>query len=121
MSLQDKQGRQFIEPVWLTPKDKSLCFRYFYHKKLKYIWKNEYKHFVKLRQVSWNFDRFEMIDLNSFRGLEGENCSVIYSQAEGATSAEASIKLDLYGRNSIEIELLPIWRLVLDEVSCLSF
>lgn len=52
----------------------------------------------------------------TFRGLEGENCSVIYSQLEGATSSEAAIKLGLYGRNSIEIEVLPIWRLVLDEV-----
>lgn len=57
----------------------------------------------------------------SLSGLEGENCNVIYSQLEGATSSEASIKLDLYGRNSIEIELLPIWRLVLDEVSVSFF
>lgn len=52
-----------------------------------------------------------------FRGLEAERCSVIYSQVEGATSSEAALKLDLYGSNSIEIEVRPLLWLIIDEVS----
>ncbi|KAH9404644.1 hypothetical protein TYRP_000470 [Tyrophagus putrescentiae] len=49
------------------------------------------------------------------RGLEAERCSVIYSQVEGATSSEAALKLDLYGSNSIEIEVRPLLWLIIDE------
>ncbi|KAJ6225829.1 hypothetical protein RDWZM_004374 [Blomia tropicalis] len=97
--VRDKHGNEFIEKVHSSQRDQSFCFKYFHHKKLKYVWKNEYKHFEKLK------------------GLESQRCSVIYSQAEGATWSEAELKLDLYGQNSIEIEVLPIWKLVLDEVT----
>lgn len=50
------------------------------------------------------------------RGLESEKCLLIYSQVQGTSASEVAFKHQLYGNNSIEIELLPIWRLIIDEV-----
>ncbi|OTF74062.1 hypothetical protein BLA29_007740 [Euroglyphus maynei] len=93
--LKDKYGDEFVEQMFIMP---NLSYRYFMHKKIKYIWNDEYKHFRKLK------------------GLDQEKCSVLYSQVEGASSSEAAKKLNLFGRNSIDIEVLPIWRLTFNEV-----
>lgn len=97
--LRSKQGQEFLEAVHTSQRDRSFSFRYFTHKKLKYIWNSEYKQFDRLK------------------GLEAERCSVIYSQVEGATSSEAALKLDLYGSNSIEIEVRPLLWLIIDEIT----
>lgn len=95
ISQQDKYGDEFVEQMHVMP---NLSYRYFMHKKIKYIWTDEYEHFKKLK------------------GLDQEKCSVLYSQVEGASSTEAAKKLNLFGRNSIDIEVLPIWRLTFNEV-----
>lgn len=78
----------------------NLSYRYFIHKKIKYIWNDEYQHFCKLK------------------GLDQEKCSILYSQVvDGASTTEAQKKLILFGRNSIDIEVLPIWRLIFNEIT----
>ncbi|KAH7638542.1 cation-transporting atpase-like protein [Dermatophagoides farinae] len=94
--LKDKYGDEFVEQMHVMP---NLSYRYFMHKKIKYIWTDEYEHFKKLK------------------GLDQEKCSVLYSQVEGASSTEAAKKLNLFGRNSIDIEVLPIWRLTFNEIT----
>ncbi|KAH9413831.1 hypothetical protein DERP_009429 [Dermatophagoides pteronyssinus] len=95
--LKDKYGDEFVETMFQTP---NLSYRYFIHKKIKYIWNDEYQHFCKLK------------------GLDQEKCSVLYSQVvDGASTTEAQKKLILFGRNSIDIEVLPIWRLIFNEIT----
>ena len=74
----------------------------FYHKKLKYIWQPEEKKFIKLT------------------GLESVKCEVIYSYRSGLNQQEAEDKFDLYGYNSIHIDVQPLWKIILESVRYFS-
>lgn len=71
---------------------------HFFHKKTKYIWRPEHLQFAKLK------------------GLESEKCSTIYSLGEGLSETEVDHRQSLFGINSIQIDVKPIWKLVIDEV-----
>lgn len=83
----------------LPPEAGRVSCIHFFHKKVKYIWRADLRQFTKLE------------------GLEREKCGLLYSLGDGLTQQEATLKLDLYAANSIQIELKPIWRLAFEEVT----
>lgn len=101
----DEVGYEFLETVNRPANQLSSAsdYAYFYHKKIKYIWRPEHANYVKLR------------------GLDNEKCSVIYTHSNGFASQEAEVNYKLYGVNSIIVDVKPIWRLVFEEVSKFQF
>ena len=99
--LIDSQNNEYVE-VMVRPNQKedniSSGHINFYHKKLKYIWNTDKQQFIRLT------------------GLESEKCSVIYSYSGGLSENEAEEKFDLYGPNSIHIDVQPLWKIVVDSL-----
>lgn len=53
----NKYGKEYVETVKPSSRGQSFNYKYFCHKKLKYIWNSEYKHFIKLKYVSITYYR----------------------------------------------------------------
>lgn len=49
-----------------------------------------------------------------------DNCQDFYTMSTGLSSEDVDYQQDLYGRNSLSIEMKPIYKLVLHEVSSLT-
>ncbi|XP_053202977.1 polyamine-transporting ATPase 13A3-like [Panonychus citri] len=99
--LRDSYGEEYVETV-VKPdysRKERAQFSYFYHKKIKYLWRPELSQFTKLT------------------GLEKEKCGSIYSMSEGLTNSDAKIRQSLYGINSIIIQVEPITKLILNQIS----
>ena len=52
-----------------------------------------------------------------YRGYESEKCGILYSMSEGLSNPEANLKINLYGINSVNVEIKPIWKLIIEEVN----
>jgi len=99
--LIDNTKFEFVELICRPNKDEdefSNEFTHFFHKKIKYIWNSDQLQFIRLT------------------GLESEKCEVIYSYKSGLTHQEAEEKFNLYGLNSIYIDVKPLWKIVLEAV-----
>ena len=100
--LRDQNNFEFVERIHRPNRNKRQItndFVHFYHKKLKYILDADRQQFTKLT------------------GLESEKCEVIYSYASGLTHQEAEDKFNLYGLNSIYIDVQPLWKIIVESVS----
>ncbi|XP_022255273.1 probable cation-transporting ATPase 13A3 isoform X2 [Limulus polyphemus] len=98
--LIDMYNQQYVEKV-VRPEISTTSPTqtiYFYNKKIKYIWQQDFLHFVKLG------------------GLDVESCEHVHSLARGLSSTEALLRLQLYGKNSILVEVKPIFKLIFQEI-----
>lgn len=100
--LIDQNRNEFVERIIKKKNndedDNSNDYTHFYHKKLKYIWNSDKQQFTRLT------------------GLDSEKCAVIYSYAKGLTQNEAEDKFNLYGPNSIYIDVQPLWKIVFESL-----
>ncbi|XP_054161335.1 probable cation-transporting ATPase 13A5 [Oppia nitens] len=99
--LKDIFGEEYVEKVekMIQGCNSAANCIHFYHKKIKYIWRMEINQFVKLK------------------GLESSKCGVIYSMIEGLNTNEVFLRTQLYGLNSILVEIKPIFKLIIEEIS----
>lgn len=100
--LKDHNNVEYVEDVLGLNRDEdedviNECI-YFHHKKLKYIWRSDKQQFVRLV------------------GLESEKCEVIYSYMSGLSHQEAEDKYNLYGINSIYIDVQPMWKIIVETI-----
>lgn len=98
--LIDMYNQQYVEKV-VRPEISTTSPTqtiYFYNKKIKYIWQQDFHHFVKLG------------------GLDVESCEHVHSLANGLNSTEALLRLHLYGKNSILVEVKSIPKLIFQEI-----
>ncbi|CAN7980624.1 unnamed protein product [Ixodes pacificus] len=98
--LKDKYMQEFVETVCRSdrPLKDGTNLTYFYNKHIKYIWKDDLQRFVKID------------------GLEVDSCQDFYTMSAGLSSAEIDYQQYLFGKNSLSIEMKPIYKLVLHEV-----
>lgn len=98
--LKDDKNEEFVEKV-IKQNESDYDYLtsdlvYFYHKKLKYIWQTEDEQFTRLT------------------GLESVRCDVIFSYKHGLTHQEAEEKFNLYGPNSIFIDVQPLYKIIVE-------
>ncbi|CAN7983056.1 unnamed protein product [Ixodes hexagonus] len=100
----DKYFQEYVETVHQCDRPlKDGCnVAYFYNKHIKYIWKDDLQRFVKIE------------------GLEVDSCQDFYTMSAGLSSSEVDYQQYLYGKNSLSIEMKPIYKLVLHEASVFS-
>ncbi|XP_064471519.1 polyamine-transporting ATPase 13A3-like [Ornithodoros turicata] len=99
--LKDKYSKEYVEKVHRGHrplKDGTECI-YFCNKRTKYVWKTDLQRFVALQ------------------GLQVDNTSDFYEMSMGLSSMEVDYQMSLFGPNSLSIEMQPIYRLVLHEIS----
>lgn len=105
--LKTVHNEEYVETVVKPDETNSLLSQdsYFYNKKIKYIWKNDISQFCRISGLP-----------NILKSLNGINCDSFYEMAEGLNNVDALYRLQLFGENSILVEVKPIYKLILNEI-----
>ncbi|XP_076330164.1 polyamine-transporting ATPase 13A3-like isoform X3 [Tachypleus tridentatus] len=98
ISSQQNGENQQTETVFLNL-NKAACFRCFIHHCVKYVWDQNWKGFRKLR----GFD-------------EGLSCGDFHEKFHGYSAARQQELREIYGENTIDIEVKSYWKLFIEEV-----
>ncbi|XP_023225621.1 probable cation-transporting ATPase 13A3 [Centruroides sculpturatus] len=105
--LKTIHNEEYVETV-IKPKDSNLLpnqDNYFYNKKIKYIWKSDVSQFYRISGLT-----------NTLPGSSGLSCNRFYEMAKGLHDDDALYRLQLFGYNSIFVEVKPIYKLILNEI-----